>query len=213
MDGERVVKFIHSFDRGNTDFLNALEERAKRDNIPIIRPAAQDLLKLLLAMKRPKAVLEVGAAIGFSAILMAQYSDDDCKIATIEKYEPRLGPLRENIAAAGFSDKVTVMEGDALDILKELAAPFDFIFMDAAKAQYINLLPHVLRLLAPGGVLVSDNVLQDGDIIESRFAIERRDRTIHARMRAYLYELTHREELVTSILPVADGMTVSVKRG
>ena len=104
------------------------------------------------------------------------------------------------------------MEGDALEVMKDLDANYDFIFMDAAKGQYIHYLPEVMRLLKDGGTLVSDNVLQDGDIIESRFAVERRNRTIHSRMREYLYELKHNEKLVTSILPLGDGVSVSVKK-
>ena len=104
------------------------------------------------------------------------------------------------------------MEGDALEILKGLEGKYDFIFMDAAKAQYINYMPEVLRLLEKGGVLISDNVLQDGDIIESRFAVERRNRTIHSRMREYLYRLKHEEQLLTSIIPLGDGVAISTKK-
>ena len=105
-----------------------------------------------------------------------------------------------------------MLEGDAADILKELEGTFDLIFMDAAKGQYIHFMPDILRLLASGGILVSDNVLQDGDIMESRFAVTRRNRTIHSRMREYLFELTHHELLETCILPVGDGITASVKK-
>ena len=108
---------------------------------------------------------------------------------------------------------ITLLEGDAAEVLKTLKEPYDFIFMDAAKGQYIHFLPEILRLLAEDGVLVSDNVLQDGDIIESRFAVTRRNRTIHKRMRDYLYELTHHENLVTSVLPIGDGITVSTRKG
>lgn len=90
-----------------------------------------------------------------------------------------------------------------------LTETYDFIFMDAAKGQYIHFMPDILRLLGSEGTLVSDNVLQDGDIIESRFAVTRRNRTIHKRMREYLYELTHDEHLVTAVLPIGDGVTVS----
>ena len=103
------------------------------------------------------------------------------------------------------------MEGDATEILKTLQEPYDRIFMDAAKGQYIHFLPDVMRLLKKGGILVSDNVLQDGDVMESRYAVTRRNRTIHSRMREYLYELKHNDQLVTDILPVGDGVTVSVK--
>ena len=104
-----------------------------------------------------------------------------------------------------------LLEGDAADVLKTLNEPFDLIFMDAAKGQYIHFMPDILRLLKTGGTLVSDNVLQDGDIVESHYAVTRRNRTIYKRMREYLYELTHREDLVTAVLPVGDGITVSTK--
>ena len=131
---------------------------------------------------------------------------------TIENYEKRITAAKENFRRAGRGEQITLIEGDAQEVLQGLEGPFDFVFMDAAKAQYIHYLPEVLRLLEAGGVLVSDNVLQGGDVFESRFAVERRDRTIHARMREYLYEIKHREGLVTSILPLGDGVAVSVKR-
>ncbi len=205
--------FIDSLDPGNTPFLNEIEQEAKRTNVPIIRTQVQSLLRLLLAMRKPTSILEVGCAIGFSALLMSEYGPEDCHITTIENYEKRIPVARENFRRAGKEDKITLLEGDAADILRELARPYDMIFMDAAKGQYIHFLPDVLRLLSPGGILLSDNVLQDGDILESRFAVTRRNRTIHSRMREYLYELKHHPELETVILPVGDGVTVSVKRG
>ncbi len=208
---ERISTFINSFDTGNTPFLNELEQFAIKTNVPVIRPQMQSFLKLLLAMKQPKRVLEVGTAIGFSALLMSEYGPEDCKITTIEKYEKRIPLARENFKKAGKEESITLLEGDAAEILKELTDPFDFIFMDAAKGQYIHFLPDILKLLSPGGILVSDNVLQDGDVMESRFAVCRRDRTIHSRMREYLYELKHNQQLCTDILPVGDGVTVSVK--
>lgn len=209
---ERMTVFIDSMDTPNTEFLNKLEKYSKETNVPIIRPSMQSFLKLLLAMTQPKKILEVGCAIGFSTLLMSEYGPEDCHITTIEKYEKRIPLAKENFAKAGKEDKITLLEGDAVEILSQLEGTYDFIFMDAAKGQYINFLPDIMRLLADGGVLVSDNVLQDGDIIESRFAVTRRNRTIHGRMRDYLYELKHHPELVTSILPVGDGVTVSVKQ-
>ena len=208
---ERISTFISSFDSGNSPFLNELEKYALETNVPIIRPQMQSLLKLLLAMKQPKQILEVGTAIGFSALLMSEYGPEDCKITTIEKYEKRIPLAKENFKKAGKEESITLLEGDAAEILKELEGPFDFIFMDAAKGQYIHFLPDILRLLPKGGILISDNVLQDGDVMESRFAVTRRNRTIHARMRDYLYELKHNEQLCTDILPVGDGVTISVK--
>ena len=171
----------------------------------------QSFLKVLLAIKKPKRILEVGTAVGFSAILMSEYAPEDCKITTIEKYEKRIPIALENFKRAGKEDKITLIEGDALEVLKGLDGEYDFIFMDAAKGQYIYYMPEVIRLLSKDGVLVSDNVLQDGDIIESRFAVERRNRTIHSRMREYLYELKHHELLETSIIPLGDGVALSTK--
>ena len=209
---ERMTIFIDSMDTPNSEFLQQLEKYSKETNVPIIRPSMQSFLKLLLALKQPKNILEVGTAIGFSALLMSEYGPDDCHITTIEKYEKRIPLAKENFAKAGKENKITLLEGDAIEILSGLEGTYDFIFMDAAKGQYINFLPDIMRLLAEGGMLVSDNVLQDGDIIESRFAVTRRNRTIHGRMRDYLYELKHHPKLVTSILPVGDGVTVSVKQ-
>lgn len=210
---ERLNAFIDSLDTGNTPFLNGIEKEAKETNVPIIRTQVQSLLKLLLAMRKPATILEVGCAIGFSALLMSEYGPEDCHITTIEKYEKRISVARENFRRAGKEERITLLEGDAAEILQKMTGAYDMIFMDAAKGQYIYFLPDVLRLLAPGGILLSDNVLQDGNILESRFAVTRRNRTIHSRMREYLYELKHHPQLETVILPVGDGVTLSVKRG
>lgn len=209
---ERLITYINSLDSGNNTFLTELEEEAHRNYVPVIRRETQNLLKLLLAMNRPGRILEVGTAVGFSALLMECHNPVPCKITTIENYEKRIPIARENFMRAGKEHVIELLEGDAGEVMKELTEPYDFIFMDAAKGQYIHFLPEVMRLLAPGGVLVSDNVLQDGDIIQSRFAVTRRNRTIHKRMRDYLYELTHMEALTTSVLPIGDGVTVSVRR-
>ena len=207
---ERISTFINSFDTGNTPFLNELEQYARETNVPVIRPQMQSFLKLLLSMKQPERILEVGTAIGFSALFMSEYGRPDCQ-TTIENYEKRIPIARENFRKAGKEESITLLEGDATEILKTLQEPYDMIFMDAAKGQYIHFLPDVMRLLKKGGILVSDNVLQDGDVMESRYAVTRRNRTIHSRMREYLYELKHNDQLVTDILPVGDGVTVSVK--
>lgn len=210
---ERMVAFIDSFDKGNTPFLNRIEEEAKKMEVPIIRPQTQSLLKFLLALKKPAQILEVGTAVGFSALLLSEYAPKKAHVTTIEKYEKRIPVARENFKRAGKEKDITLLAGDAADILKELAGPYDFIFMDAAKGQYIHFLPEALRLLSVDGLLVSDNVLQDGDVLESRFAVTRRNRTIHARMRDYLYELTHNPALETVLLQTGDGVALSIKHG
>ena len=208
---ERLVTYINSLDRGNTEILDTIEREALDSYVPIIRKEMQSFLKLLLAMQKPKRILEVGTAVGFSAILMAEYNPYPCEIITIENYDKRIPIARENFVRARKEQQITLIEGDATEVLKTLEEPFDMIFMDAAKGQYINFMPDILRLLKKDGVLVSDNVLQDGDIIESHFVVTRRNRTIHKRMREYLYELTHRDDLVTAVLPIGDGITVSSK--
>ena len=180
---ERMRTFINSLDPGTPQWLDDLRGQALADDVPIIRTEMGSLLRFLLTMHRPASILEVGTAVGYSALLMSEYMPEGCHITTIEKYEKRIPIARENFQKAGREDKITMLTGDAADILAELETPFDFIFMDAAKGQYMHFLPDVLRLLNPGGLLISDNVLQDGDIIESRYAITRRDRTIHSRMR------------------------------
>ena len=208
---ERFVTYINSLDKGNTEILDTIEREALDDFVPIIRKEMQSFLKVLLAMQRPKRILEVGTAVGFSSILMAEYNPVECEIVTIENYDKRIPIARNNFARAGKENMITLIEGDAKEVLKTLETPFDMIFMDAAKGQYIHFMPDILRLLKLNGVLVSDNVLQDGDIIESHYAVTRRNRTIYKRMREYLFELTHREDLVTAVLPVGDGITLSTK--
>ena len=208
---ERIITFINSMDTENSEILETIEQEALAADVPIIRREMQSFLEVLLLMKKPMRVLEVGTAVGFSALLMSDYLPEGGHITTIENYEKRIPIARENFRRAGKEDKITLIEGDATEVLAEMEGTF--IFMDAAKGQYIHYLPNVLRLLSDGGCLVSDNVMQDGDIIESRFAVERRNRTIHARMREYLYELKHREDLVTSIIPLGDGVAVSIKQG
>lgn len=209
---ERIVTFINSLDTENSEILEAIEQEALDTYVPIIRKEMQSFLKVLLSMKKPMRILEVGTAVGFSALLMSEYVPAGCRITTIENYEKRIPIARNNFKRAGKEEMITLLEGDALEVMKTLDEGYDFIFMDAAKGQYINYFPEVMRLLNKGGLLVSDNVLQDGEIIESRYAIERRNRTIHGRMREYLYELKHNDQIITSIIPLGDGVALSIKK-
>lgn len=210
---ERIVSYINSLNTDNEGVLAEIENEAKAAGVPVIRKEMENFLKVMLAVKKPAGILEVGAAVGYSSILMSMNVDSDCHITTIENYDIRIEQARHNIARAGKESQITLLEGDAMNILKDLPSQeYDFVFMDAAKAQYINFLPEVLRVMKTSAVLISDNVLQEGSIAESRYAVTRRDRTIHARMREYMYELTHMNELITSIVPIGDGITMSVKR-
>ena len=210
---ERIVDYINSLDKGNSPVCNAIEKEALADGVPIIRKEMGNLLKVLLLLKQPQKILEVGTAVGYSSILMSENMPQNCRITTIENYEKRIPVAKNNFKRAGKEEVITLLEGDAMDILKELDGTYDFIFMDAAKGQYINFLPELLRLMPAGGLLISDNVLQEGDTVESRYGVTRRNRTIHTRMREYIYTLTHAEQLETSIVPIGDGITLSVKKG
>lgn len=213
MIDERLTTYINSLDTGNKDYLEELEQYAHETYVPVIRREMQSFLKVLLGIKQPEKILEVGTAIGFSTLLMCEYGPEDMEIVTIENYEKRIPVAKDNFRRAGRESQITLLEGDAGEILKNLTGTFDMIFMDAAKGQYIHWLPDVLRLMKEGSVLVSDNVLQEGDIIESHYLVERRNRTIYKRMREYLWQLTHSPVLRTSVLPLGDGAAVSVKTG
>ena len=214
MTDERLQTFLHSFDKELPEYLRKLEKYAKETDVPIIRPQMQNLLRFLIIWKKPSSILEVGTAIGFSALFMSEYAPKDCHITTIEKYEKRIPLAKENFSKAGKEDIITLLEGDAADILSSLSSDegFDLIFMDAAKGQYIHFLENIIRLLSPNGIIVSDNILQEGELLESKYAITRRNRTIHNRMREYIYALTHDARLETLILPIADGITLSVRK-
>ena len=209
---ERLSTYIDSISWSIPEYLKEVEKEALADGVPIIRRPMQSLISFLLTVKKPKAVLEIGTAVGFSSMLMSEYVSDNTIIDTIEKVPIRIKCAKENFARYEKTERINLFEGDAADVLKELAAAgnkYDFIFMDAAKGQYLNFLEPVNEMLAEDGLLVTDNVLQDGDIIQSRYAITKRDRTIHGRMREYLYFLTHSERFKTVVLPVGDGAALS----
>lgn len=209
---ERIVSYIHSLERSNGEVCDEIEEFAHQTNVPIIRKEMESFLRVLIEIKKPKRILELGTAIGYSAILMANTMSEDCRITTIENYDKRIPIARNNFKRAGVEEKVELLEGDALEILQKINEPYDFVFMDAAKAQYLVYLKEIMRLLPVGGILIADNVLQDGELVESRYAVERRNRTIHSRMREYLYEVKNMKELETTIIPIGDGITLSVRK-
>ena len=208
---DRIGSFIEANEPELPDWLRSIEEKAIKDEVPIIRKETAGLLRFLIRTAGPRRILEVGTATGFSALLMWHFSGGKVRIDTIEKYDKRIEEARVNLSA-NAGDSIRLYEGDAADILPTLSEQYDMIFMDAAKGQYLSFLPGVLRLLKCGGILLTDNVLQEGDVMESRYAVCRRDRTIHSRMRDYIYELMHSDELESVILSGADGMIVSYKK-
>lgn len=209
---ERIVDYINSLNQDYDEMISTIEKEAAAAHVPIVRKEMKELLKVLVTMKKPKRILEVGTAVGFSSIFMSRYLPEGGTITTIERNQGRIDRAKENFRRTKTEGLITLLEGDASEVLKSLSPSYDMIFMDAAKGQYIHFFPELMRLLEKdGGLLVSDNVLQDGDVAKSRFGVTRRNRTIHARMREYLYTLKNMEELETVILPVGDGVTISTR--
>lgn len=216
MNEERIEVYFDTLRREPPEYIVELEKEALRDEVPVIRRATGDLLRYLLRVGRPEHVLEVGTAVGYSALFMKECLPPESQITTIEKVEMRLVRARENLKKYDPEGRIHLVEGDAAEALRELVQKgkrYEFIFLDAAKGQYLKFLPDIMRLLTVGGTLVSDNILHDCDILESRYAVTRRDRTIHSRMREYLYTITHMEGLETICLSLGDGVAVSTKVG
>lgn len=215
MEQQRIEVFLEKYRQQPPKYLVELEREALAAGVPIIRRGTRDMLRYLLKTAQPAWVLEVGAAVGYSALYMKECLPETSQITTIEKVEMRLVEARRNLASYDKRGQIALLEGDAsehLCCLADAGRKYDFIFMDAAKGQYLNFLPDVRRMLAAGGVLVSDNIFHEGDVLESRYAVTRRDRTIHGRMREYLQTLMEIEEWETICLPIGDGMTISYRK-
>ena len=181
---------------------------------PIIRPEVADFMGVQLSLIKPSTILEIGTAVGYSSILMSQYLQEGGKITTLERFPYMLGKARQNIKKAQLEDTIQIIEGDAAITLKTLPNEhYDVVFMDCAKGQYINFLPDCIRVLKPGGLLITDNVLHKGSVAKSRYLIERRQRTTHSRLRDFLWTIMHSEDLVSSVMPVGDGLALSYKIG
>jgi len=207
---EQITDYLRSLLKENTGILKELEEKALKEYIPIISPEVAQLIRLLSEMTGAKKLLEIGSAIGYSSILFAGFSDD-MKITTIEMDEERATEAEENIRRAEMDKKITLLRGNALQVMDQIAEEFDIIFVDAAKGQYNNFLPKCLKLLKKGGLLISDNILYRGTVAEMGF-IPRKHRTIIVNMKEYLKRLSEDENLTTSIIPIGDGVAVSLKK-
>lgn len=210
---ERINSYIRSLIDNQEESLEAIYSQAVKEGVPVIRPEAREFMRVQLMLKKPLNILEIGTAVGYSSLFMIGVASEQTHITTLELDEDRIRQAKDNIVKLGKEDRITILGGDAYEILKTLPDDeYDFIFVDAAKAQYINYLPDVKRVSKKDALIITDNVLQEGDVLESHFLVEKRNRTIHDRMREYLYVITHDEELVTSVLSVGDGMAVSIKK-
>ncbi len=238
MDYERIRNFILSYTSDNGGVLCHIRKKAEEDGVPIIRKDTEDFLKVMVRIIRPKRILEIGTAVGYSSIFFAEtlqalYKDDTtdkmCEtdeadetnevnktawsIDTCELDEERISVAKKNIEEAGFGNQITIHEGDACDSLKKLiedGRKFDLIFIDAAKAQYMDYINLSMKLSDKNATIITDNIFGDGDVLESHFLVDKRDRTIHDRMREYVYHITHSDELETALVPIGDGLAISI---
>jgi len=205
-----IEEYIRNLIPESKGILKELEEYAKNNKVPIIHKEVGQLLRILIRLHGIKNILEVGTAIGYSSILMADAAGD-CKIVTIERDEDMVNKAVDNIRKANMEDKIQVLKGDALEVLKSLEGSFDLIFLDAAKGHYIHFLPECLRLLKKGGLLISDNVLFRG-MIATNDLVKRRKITIVKRLRKYLSDISNNPVLETVVLPLGDGVAITLKR-
>jgi predicted O-methyltransferase YrrM len=220
MDYQRIRDFIISYSHDDEGLLGNIYDKAVADEVPIIRKETRDFLKVLLRMAKPESVLEVGTAVGYSTLVMAEVLSDyaktdseyaDWHIDTLELDESRIKEAARNFSKAGFSDRISLISGDAAETMKNIQGKeYDFIFIDAAKAQYMTYMEEAIRLSHTETIIVTDNILSDGEVLESHFLVEKRDRTIHDRMREFVYRIKNDERLETAILSVGDGLAVSV---
>jgi len=192
-------------------YIGEMQKYARENGLPVIEPVAARFISTLLSALKPKRVLEIGCCIGFSAALMSEYLDEDAHITTIERYGVMIEKARANIEKYGLDDKITLLEGDASGILPVLDGKFDFIFMDAAKGQYSRFLPHCIRLLSVGGVLLADDIFKDGYVAMDREEIPRRQRTTHTRMQEFIHAITHTDGLESSLLTIGKGLAMCTK--
>lgn len=211
MDSERVSEFIKQYIPAGESGLQKLRDTAEGNNVPVIRRETERFLQTVIMLIRPRRILELGTATGYSAIFMSKAAEELEVIDTIEDWKPRISEAAANIEKAGLREKINLIEGDALEVMKKLKEAYDLVFIDAAKGQYPDYLQEAVRLTHKGSVILADNILQGGEILESRFSVERRDRTIHKRLREYLDRVSMDKRLVTSIVPIGDGLTFSVR--
>ncbi len=205
--------YLDSLIPKRSEFLENLRKKSALEEsyAPIVQKSTEQLIITLLNILKPRRVLEIGTAVGYSSILMADNLPDDSTIVTVERYKKHADIAVDNVFEAGYERKIRVIEGEAAEVLHWLDEGFDFIFLDAAKGQYIEFLPDIMRILNKGGVLLSDNILYHG-MIEDEGKVERRKITIVKRLHMYLEEITSNPELTTSIIPIGDGVALSVKK-
>ena len=202
---EEIVSFMRERQAPVTDALKELEEFARRENIPIIPHETVAFFRLFLQTMKPKSILEIGTAIGFSALLMAEQVPD-ARITTIDRNEEMIGFAKENFARFDQRNQITLLEGDAVDLLEHIEQRFDLIFMDSAKSKYIVFLPEVLKRLEVGGVVILDDIFQGGDVARDIMEVRRGQRTIYRGLQRLFDATLDHPSLTTSLIPLGDGI-------
>lgn len=206
-----IEKYIRDLIPENDDKLLELRKYAEENNVPIVQKETARFLEVMLGIIRPKSILELGTAIGYSAMLMYNSAGTEPMVTTIERSEEMISIAKENITKYNLEDRINIKEGDCLDIIKELDGKYDVIFLDAAKGHYNQLLEQCLRLLNDDGVIIADNVLFRG-MVASDDLVKRRKITIVKRMRTYLDMVSSDDRLITTVIPMGDGIAVTRRR-
>ncbi len=209
---DEIVNYINKVQPITNDAIGELQKYAYENDVPIIDQETARFLGVLLDMKRPKRILEIGCAIGFSSIFMTKYLADGGKITTIDRFEVMIRQARANFEKFNVQDKIELIEGDAVEVLEQLDEGFDVIFLDAGKGQYVNMLENCIRLLNSGGLFIADDIFQNGKIVADIETIEKRQRTIHRRMNSFIETINNDERLNSSLIPIADGVLIAVKK-
>lgn len=205
-----MEEYLRSLLSENNEVLNELEEYAKENNVPIVQKETARFLELMVSIQKPKKILELGTAIGYSAILMSEAMNNNVSITSIERDASMIMEANANFSKHGYSN-ISILEGDALEILESIDDKYDLIFMDAGKGHYNHFLPYCLRLLSQEGIIVADNVLFRG-MVATNDLLKRRKITIVKRMRKYLEEVNKDNNLITSVIPMGDGIAVTKRR-
>ena len=202
---DEIVDFMRTRQKPVSGALKELESFARKENIPIIPHETVAYFRLLLQALQPKKILEIGTAIGFSALLMAENAPD-AQITTIDRNEEMIGFAKENLAKYDLRKQITLLEGDAVDVLRDLTETYDFVFMDSAKSKYIVFLPRILELLEVGGVVVLDDIFQGGDVAKDIMKVRRGQRTIYRGLQNLFNATLNHPDLTASLVPLGDGI-------
>lgn len=190
--------------------LEKIKEKALNDKVPIIMDDTLEVLDKILKEKTPTKILEIGTAVGYSAICFSEYLKENGKVDTIERDEQRVVEARGNIKKAEVEDKINIFYGDAVEILPTLDDKYDVVFIDAAKGKYPFFLKEALRMLNESGIIIADNVLYKGYVMSDYN--KHKQRTAVRNLREFLKELQESPELDVEILEVGDGLAVARKK-